>query len=66
MADEKKTLTDEQLNDVTGGRNKIPPLIMSVDTASAASEAEAATLASEAGAANLASTLADEPSACIR
>lgn len=64
MADEKKTLSDEQLNDVTGGRNIIPPLIMSVDTA--ADEAEAASLASEATAASLASTLADEPSACIR
>ncbi len=65
MADEKKTLSDEQLNDVTGGRNRIPPLIMSVDTASASGEAEAA-LASEASTTNLASTLADEPSACIR
>ncbi|MDO4849998.1 MAG: hypothetical protein Q4B45_09575 [Coriobacteriia bacterium] len=64
MADEKKTLSDEQLNDVTGGRNIIPPLIMSVDTA--AGEAEAASLASEATAASLASTLADEPSPCIR
>lgn len=57
MSDEKKVLSDEQLTDVNGGRNLIPPLIMSTDTASGAS---ADTKASTA------STLADEPAACIR
>lgn len=57
MSDEKKVLSDEQLTDVNGGRNLIPPLIMSTDTASTASTDTKASTAS---------TLADEPAACIR
>lgn len=57
MSDEKKVLSDEQLTDVNGGRNLIPPLIMNADPASTASTDTAASAAS---------TLADEPAACIR
>ncbi len=63
MADEKKTLSDEQLNDVTGGSNRIPPLIMCVDTTAASSKTEAASLVAEETDGRIPTNLASEVSA---